>query len=265
MSGLSIKEFGLVIIESLGENDKKTGTILHDEIIKYKKFQEPDLSSYIYQVVTKEELFKAIDEIIEKNMNNIFLPILHFETHGFEEGIVLKSKEIIEWKELFSKTRELNILLKNTLVLHLGMCKGEYIISKINPLERAPFKAIIGTSKNIDEKKLLEAFEVFYDSFFFSFSPLEAVDKMNKAIDAEKKIFHLIMSDHCFDEIVNPNLNPSHLERIINQLAIHKKITNPRFESADFEVVRKYIEDIITKRLSEIKFKKDYFTMTDLK
>jgi hypothetical protein len=255
--------FGLVIIESLDENEEKTGTTLHSETIKYKQFQEPNLSSFLYCPKTSEEFFKVLDEIKEKIINENLFPLIHIECHGGEDGIQLASKEIVSWVDLFTKTTEINIELKNRLVLFLAMCSGIAIIGKVNPELRAPFKAIVGTTSIISPKDLLLKYEEFYNNFFFSFDIVGSVKEMNEVGDS-KNTFHFITSEFCFDGIVNPDRDPLHFKRSVNQIAVQEKATNPIYKADTIEEVKKTIEADMRNTLNEIKSKKDFFIMTDL-
>jgi hypothetical protein len=264
MDSSEISEFGLVIIESLGEEDKKTGKLLYDNVIKYKKFQEENLLAFFYQVPNRKKFIETIDKIIEKVQEDKFFPILHIEAHGSENGIVLASNELITWEELFEKTREINILLKNHLTIHLGLCKGISIISKTNPSERAPFKAVIGTPQDIGENDLLMAYEEFYDHYFFSFSPQVSVDKMNEVINESEASFYVLISDEVYDKILDPDRDPDNLNRIVSEIALSEKATNQKYKNTDLSVIKKEVEEIVRTIIKEEKENRDYFTMKDL-
>ena len=150
------------------------------------------------------------------------------------------------------------------MVLHLGMCNGASIIGSIDPAQRAPFKAIIGTAKKIGENDLLKAFEEFYNEYFFSFSPVDSVEKMNAILEKEEPIFYLLTSDHLFDEIVNPDRDPVHFQKIVNEYALNEKRTNPIYRFLSIEEVRKYLDQILRLQFLELKQTKDFFTMADL-
>lgn len=264
MKSEEIKIFGLVIIESLNETDKKTGTILHEEAIKYKKFQEPNLSSFLYTVKTKEALFKTLDAIIQRIKVDKLFPFLHFETHGCDEGIRMASGEVVTWKELLIKTRKINILLGNELVLFLAMCNGTTIIGKMKPLERAPFLAIISTVTEINENDLLKAFEAFYNHYFFSFNPKESLDLMNVSLNGANPKFNLLTASYCFDGIVNPDRDPKHFQATVLKHAEREKAENPTFKDKDLNEIKIYTEQRLRTILEEAKNKKDYFLMKDL-
>ena len=265
MQSEEVKEFGLVIIESLRENDKKTGTILHEETIKYKKFIENNLSSYLYTVNNRDEFFRILTEIKNKIINDKFFSILHLEMHGFEDGVQLTSREIVKWYDLMPVFREINELLSNLLVIMLGLCKGASIISYIDPSKRAPFRAIIGATRDLDEIELLIGCETFYDNYFFTFNPVQSLDLMNREIDIQKPTFHLLTSEQCFDGIVDPDRDPVHFSKMVEDCTLIEQQTNVDFKDSSLEQIREYVDDKIRRTLLELKKNKDYFLMKDLK
>lgn len=249
-----IEEFGLVIIESLRENDKKTGTLLHNELLKYKKFQEPNFSSFLYVVKNKEELFQTLDGIIDKIKINTLFPILHLEMHGFEDGIQLSSNEIVVWDELLTKFREINILLLNSLTIMMSMCKGITLAFDIDTSNRAPVGLIIGTIRNISEIELLKGYEVFYNNYFFSFDPVKSMELMNNEIDINRPSFYYLKAEYWFDMVIDYDKT--------SRYSIIEKERYNELKDKSKEEIRIYIEKEIRTIFGDDN--KDYFLMSDL-
>lgn len=249
-----IKEFGLVIVESLRETDKKTGTLLHNQLLKYKKFQESNFSSFLHIVKNKEELFQTLDEIIDKMKINTLFPILHLEMHGFEDGIQLSSNEIVVWDELLPKFREINILLLNSLTVMMSMCKGITLAFDIDTSNRAPFGLIIGTTRDISEIELLNGYEVFYNNYFFSFDSVKSVELMNNEIDINRPSFYYLNAEYCFDIATDYDKN--------RRYSLIEKERYNKLRNKSKEEIRIYIEKEIRTIFGADN--KDYFMMTDL-
>lgn len=265
MKSDEVKEFGLVIIESLRENDKKTGTSLHEETIKYKKFIESNLSSYLYVVKNKHEFFNILNEIKNKIATDKFFPILHLEMHGFEDGVQLSSGEIVKWNELMPIFCEVNELLSNLLLIMLGLCKGASIISYIDPSKRAPFRAIIGATRDLDEIELLIGCETFYDNYFFSFDLVKSLELMNHEIDEQKPTFHLLTSEKCFYDIVDLDRDPEHFSKMVENFTSIEQQTNENFKDKPLEQIRDYVDKKLRNLITKLEKNKDYFLMNDLK
>jgi len=254
--------FEIIILQSLNKTEKQTGKILYSEIIKYKTYQEEVISRSLIDVSNKKEFFSEIKKIEERIIKEKLFPILHIEAHGSEEGISLSNKDLINWSDFFNKTRKINILLKNSLIIHLALCKGISSITGIDPFERAPFRAIIGTTKDLNPNKLLNAYELYYDNFFFSFSGDEAVNSVNANIKDANFVY--LRAEDFIKEFTNTNRDPVFFKRLINNYAVKEKATKEEFKNTDFKEAFNYSKEIIDKIFSDIKDKSDYFLMKDM-
>ncbi len=259
------KRFELCIIESLRKDEKQTGEILHSETIKYKKFIEPNLSSSLTKIETKKEFVSVCNRLGNHIKKGKVFIILHIESHGSEEGIHLSNGEIVSWEELFNETRKLNLLLKNSLIINLAMCYGVSLIAKINPIERAPFRAIIGTTDKISWGKLLEGFEEFYNNFFFTFNGEESVMKVNEILSSNEGRFFYFKSEHFIDGFIDRDRDPEFTKRLVNKYAILEKVNNPALKNSDFQEAIKSSERFIESVRTEVKCNRDYFLMKDVK
>ena len=259
------KRFELCILESLKKDEKQTGEILHNETIKYKKFIEPNLTSSLTKIESKKEFISVFNRLVNHIKKGKVFIILHIESHGSEEGIHLSNGEIFSWEEFFNETRKLNLLLKNSLIINLAMCHGVSLIAKINPVERAPFRAIIGITDKISWGKLLEGFEEFYNNFFFTFDGEESVIKVNEILNSNEGRFFYLKSEEFIDGFIDMDRDPEFTKRLINNYAILEKVNNPALKNSDFQEAIKSSERFIESVLTEVKSKRDFFLMKDVK
>jgi len=256
MKYCEVKEFGLVIIESLRGTDLKTGTLLHTGLMKNKKFQEPTLSSFLYIVKTKEELFQTLNGIIAKMKTNALFPILHLEMHGFENGIQLTSNEYVRWDELLPIFREINILLSNNLTIMMSMCMGITMAFDIDTSKQAPFNMIIGTIRDISGIELFNGYDSFYDNYFFTFDSVKSTELMNNEIDTNQSTFTYIKAKYIFDEIVEYDRT--------KRFSIIEKERKSELADKSAKEIRLFIEKEIRTIFGDDD-DKDYFLMSDLK
>jgi len=254
--------FGIAIIEALRSGDDTTGTRLNNEVLNSIRFEDKRIKTYFYSVHNKNEFFNALTDILEKCNNNLFIPILQIETHGYEDGIGLPSDEIITWQELLNETRKINILLKNKLALFICTCEGNSIIGAIHPSERAPFRFLIGSFKALYPIEILDAFEEFYNCFFNNVPLAECVEKMNKTINADKPLFYYITSGQCFDSMIS--LNRDNLNSLINKIAVKEKASNPDNKNVEYILVKQNVEEKVRLLLKSIEKERDYFEMNDM-
>ena len=79
---MQIKFNRIYIIESLQSGERRTGTDLHNDLLKWKNVQHPDFESVLKTPTNRDELFSICDEILDKCINENISPIIHFEIHG---------------------------------------------------------------------------------------------------------------------------------------------------------------------------------------
>lgn len=158
------------IIESLPDGDLKTGRNLHEKL-RQEWVYKNDYESVYEMINSKEELKHLISNIIElvKSKDNHTFYILHFETHGNEEGMRLSSNEMIAWRELFSMIRPINIYMIDTLLVVLSMCDSKSIAYNIEPKDRSPFRGVVVTEKSLTAGYLDSIWDGFYKNVMSSF------------------------------------------------------------------------------------------------
>jgi hypothetical protein len=265
MTKFAAKTFGIIIIESLRKNDKKTGEILYNEVIKYKIFEEPVLTAFLYKVSTKQEFYRILIDTALKVEKESFFPILHLEMHGDTLGLQFESGEYSAWEEIMPYFRTINVLIKNYLIIMLASCESNMIYGHLDPTKRAPFRIVIGALKKVGEKDILKCFETFYNNYFFKMDPFESVHLMNQEISKEYNTFVTMTSEKFFDKMLDPNHDPEHFEKLIENQSYYNKTTDKYFINLPFDVVKKITKERIVNGFAELRTYRDYFTMKDLK
>ncbi|WPQ66098.1 hypothetical protein SIO70_14645 [Chitinophaga sancti] len=155
------------VIQSLKIGDRETGDELYNNVIKWKCLKN-NTAAYLIIIKTKEDLFNFFQEVKILVMRGMLIPILHFEMHSSEQGIQLTSMEVVTWEDLGLWCRELNVLIKNQLVISIATCMGVYFYKAIDILKPAPYWGYIGPKDKISGFYLLRDFTNFYDIFLES-------------------------------------------------------------------------------------------------
>lgn len=263
MESETVKKLGPIIIESLGASDKKTGEIFHTEILKYKTFENPNLTSRLIVADTKESFLNALSEIVRSIREERFFPILHIESHGCDDGLYLGSKETVTWSEMMPLFVEINTLLHNRFIVSLGACYGINFLSAIDITKRAPFRCVIATTQAIKETNLIEAFEAYFDSYYFTFDIIESVKRMNSAIGSD--MFFHVSQEYCFDRITDPDMNPSRFKDNIKKIATEQYTLNPELRNQSFKSLLSQTEDKARAGLREARKNRPVFCFEDFK
>ena len=161
----------IYIIESLRCNERKTGTELYDDLLRWKQITHPDFEAVLKTPTTRDEFISLFDSILEDCVNNGIAPIIHFEIHGSSDhsGLVLTSGEFISWDILCQKLRPINHQLKNELFLTMGVCHGCYFMEKEVVDKPAVFQGIVASFDTLSNDSIYMQFLAFYEELFTSF------------------------------------------------------------------------------------------------
>lgn len=233
-----IKRWGIIVIQSLSDNDIKTGEILYNDILRYKKFYQKECFTNFYNVDSAQEFYTKL-KIVEESLNEGDILTLQIETHGHEEGIALSNGEIISWKDFYDGIRPLNIKTGHLLLVVMAMCKSIALMSYINPEQRAPYRAVICSTRDISADEIERGFNVFYSSYFNLLNINLALSSLQQEINDLNGMspFQLLSAESIFDEtfltekisedLVNFQLTRLHIsDTNENRLMIEKSIRN---------------------------------------
>ena len=201
-----IKRWGIVVIQWLNPDDFKTGEHLYKDILQYKNLSKKESFSSYYDVHSIQE-FRSVIRTIENSLMEGDILTLQIETHGCDEGMGLSSGEILKWKDFYDTIRPLNIKTGHLLFLVMAMCKSIAMISSINPELRAPYRAIICTTRPVSADEIYRGFIAFYENYYNLLDIIEAI----KAIQEEVKDsngfspFQALTAESVFTETFDPN------------------------------------------------------------
>ena len=221
-----ISKFTIVIIQSLKDEDLKTGEMLYDELVASLPTKYRDTSVKFYDVKNKLEL----SEVFHRIYNGITdgeLITLQIEAHGCEEGVSLSSGELVTWKQFFGFFRPINVKMLNLLLVCMSMCYGGALITQFEPEKRAPYRAFIGTGSTIKAGTLLDGFSAFYENYHNLLDVFAAYEAMKQAtIDTAtgKSPFWFMSSEEVFQKTLDPDRDPDHFKHIVNEQYVRQKV-----------------------------------------
>lgn len=224
MKDVEIERTGIVIIEWLRPEDPKLGQELYNDI-KYKETEDGSYFVTLYSVSNKVEFTNTLQKIIDSIKEGTLLT-LHIVAHGCEDGLGTDLGNFVDWKELFSYTRQLNIILQNTLLLVLSSCVGGGILSYIEPEKRAPYMAFIANTRSVLMKDARNGFPLFYKDYRTPLDFHEALLRLNGSIDFAEEIepgvkkteFFIMSASHTFDEVFNPDRDIKHFNSVVDKI-----------------------------------------------
>lgn len=88
--------------------------------------------------------------------------VLHLDAHGNERGIVMRSGELVSWKDIAGYCEQLSTLNNIKTIIIMGACKGAYALEMLEFCKRAPFFCLFGPQTDINSKDLQPFYRDFY-------------------------------------------------------------------------------------------------------
>lgn len=240
-----ITKYTIIIIQSLNDDDLKTGEMLYNKLSATLPMKYSDTSVKFYNVKDKQELVMAFHKIYNE-IEDGELVTLQIETHGCEEGIELTSAELVTWKQFFCMIRPINEKMVNLLLVCMSMCYGGAIIAQIELKKRAPYRAFIGTGSAIKAGILLDGFSAFYENYHNLLDSFAAYEEMkNATIDAAtgRSPFWMMTSEEVFQKTLDPDRDPNNFRHIVNEQYVKQKVEG---RDVTLEQVENEIRELLT-------------------
>lgn len=154
----------IVIIEWLFDDDRKTGTELHE----WLEPRRPGWSKLV-TCSSAEDFAQSFAALTEATMTTGTIPLLHIEAHASEEGIEGPDGPgriaQIPWEIMVVPLRALNEATRCNLAVFVASCVGYAVVKALNEGPRAPAVAIVGPGASVLPGDLLRASKEFYRRF----------------------------------------------------------------------------------------------------
>ena len=204
----------IYVIESLPEGDEKTGTQLHNDLLRWLEYRYPGFKSVLLEPCNKEDWNEKMASIQEDAEQGIS-PIIHFEIHGStnKDGLVLASGELVTWYEMRMHLETINIASRMNLFVSLAVCHGAYLLTQYHLDQRAFCYGVLGSFDVLTVDDLKIRFFEFYQELFDTFSIHKAYQKLlnsNPGVQVDYQcisaleIFHRNYRNYILTQVEDP-------------------------------------------------------------
>jgi hypothetical protein len=174
----SVTVNGLVVVESLADDERKTGTYLVEDV--QAAFLKEGVALWHASIGSKAKFKELISRLIAEARKGL-RPVLHVEAHGLTDMsglLLLPSREQMKWGEFADLCRTLNEVTKNNLVVVLATCSGFEATTGVDVLRTTPFCVMLGPSREVMNAELLGATSRFYAELFGAGSIATAISHL---------------------------------------------------------------------------------------
>jgi hypothetical protein len=152
----------VIVVESVGEGDLRTGRDLFETVLAPAAVADPSFLTELRAPRTRTEFMNDLREIADNAKRYGSSPIVHIETHGGQAGISLGNSESVSWDDIAAVLAVINETSRMNLLVVAAMCHGQHMSDILRPTDRAPAFAIIGARGEIKGRVLLASMQAFY-------------------------------------------------------------------------------------------------------
>lgn len=158
----SVSYDSVQIIESLPEQDLTTGRELLETTLAPAACADVGFLIEYREARNRREFFAHLQRVIGITEEHSRFPVLHLETHGSREGLLLSSGERVSWEEVAPSLARLNELTRANLLVVAAMCHGWHLSEVLRPTDRSPAFGIVGTTEELAAGAILDVMKEFY-------------------------------------------------------------------------------------------------------
>jgi len=171
----------IVVLDSIPPDQLQSARRLAENIEAIGAAYPPAVSVERIRIGGLEDFFAAFDRLRARTSVDGFMPLLHFECHGSEDGFELSDGSCIEWAKLKEPLTQLNIVTGLNLMVCVAACTGGALLKVVTALDRAPLWGLIGPSEAMGAGALEDAYAAFYDALVRTKNARVAIDALDAA------------------------------------------------------------------------------------
>lgn len=189
------------VIETLGQYH--TGHRLFEDLEPICSAATPQVIARFNAVRSRAEFRALLRSIAEDAHLHSHKPILHIEAHGSSAGIQVSSGECLTWTDFKAELTTINEVSRLNLLVILAACDGANMVSIIQPVDRAPVRALIGPKRIVYPDEIARASLAFYRTLFDAGEVGAAWRAMNDAVAPGQLTFAAFTAEFTFRYVMH--------------------------------------------------------------
>jgi hypothetical protein len=251
-----------------GVPDRRTGHEVYTDLKALIPASGSRMEVILHRVGSRAAFLGRLKRIEQDFRLTGRIPFLQIETHGDDEGIGLTIEDGLSWPDLMEALTPLNMATGLRLPVVMASCEGIWGIKMANPMQRAPFLALLGPVREVLEAEVVRGMKAFYRGVFIEKDGNKAMRMLNDAVNPTKGTFDIYNCQKLFADVWDgyleqtqqPGVSDVRADRMMeNGRAMFGEL--PPAEAARArERMRAYAEDYPTQFAES----KQIFFMTDL-
>lgn len=165
----------ILIVDSLPEGQINTAARLFADVRDWARIigEVPHIANV--RVSSGTEFLDLLARLADQASRYPYVPLLHIECHGREEGLEFSDKSKLTWSDMKPSFVALNVATRLSLIVVVAACHGGAIASFVRAEQRAPFWAFLAPKQKIVAGDLEEALSAFYQALLMTKSSERAM------------------------------------------------------------------------------------------
>jgi len=172
----------IVILQSLGDGDRKTGDEIRAIINTALISKGQDQYAQLYNLQSKTDLILMLLSMKKQAKEEGLKPFIHFEIHGSEQGFDMVNGDKVYWTDIKELVREINIATGNNLFVSLATCYGAYFLRMYDYCDPCPFFGYIGMNEQAGELDLEFSYTTFFQTVLSGADIVEGIKAMKREV-----------------------------------------------------------------------------------
>lgn len=134
------------ILDTIPRAERNTAMRLYDDLLIRANVFAPSPEVLYQRVESSREALEFLQTMAQRVVESGNIPVLHIECHAGDEGIRFADDTTCTWLELKPYLTELNLATEMNLLVVMASCDGHAITHTVQPVDKAPLFALIGST-----------------------------------------------------------------------------------------------------------------------
>jgi len=216
----------ILIVDSLPDGQLNTAARLFADVRDWAQAigQAPHIANV--RVSSGDAFLDLLTRLTHQAFRDDYVPLLHIECHGQEEGLEFANGSSLTWADMKSSFVALNVATRLNLIAVVAACHGGAIASFVRAEQRAPFWAFLAPKRQIRAGDLEASLSAFYQALLRTRSSERAMEDL-RATQAGDEFWQL--SAHTIYRLIVEGYAEHHL----TQEAVQRQAERLRAHAAE--------------------------------
>ncbi|PZQ28850.1 MAG: hypothetical protein DI562_10065 [Stenotrophomonas acidaminiphila] len=168
----------ILIVDSLPDGQLNTAARLFADARDWARAigEVPQIANV--RIPSSGAFLGLLAQLAQQAARDAYVPLLHIECHGREEGLEFADGSGLTWDEMKPAFVALNVATRLNLIAVIAACHGGAIASFVRAEHRAPFWAFLAPKRQISAGDLEAALSAFYQTLLMTRSSERAMDAL---------------------------------------------------------------------------------------